>query len=292
MLMEIITNKIVEEYGIKVVMVTHSPSSVAYAPESSIYLMQKEDERFRKESQAAAIKTLSDGMIAFSSNGAEEKLSLLYRIINSDKDTVILLEGELDRLHISAAVIKLSNYSSNFEMISLGCADKLKNFIVSMPEALFGTKKVIGIFNADVEGIKKAKSINGTSHSWHSNCYTYKDNVHYMILPVLHPNMERLGNCPLEMLYPISILKQYDMIEKLDITHINNKSLQEDQLNTNDWNQLDEHWCYRLKQGAAKREFANAAKNFDIDSFENFNSLFQQIAYLTNYTICTAELPK
>jgi predicted ATP-dependent endonuclease of OLD family len=287
LLMKILFEKMYKEYGIKIIMSTHSPSTIVYAPEESIYLMQKTGNRFKKTSKAAAIKELSSGMIAFSRDYAKENISLFYKAMNSKKNTIILVEGKHDIDHIQLAHKKLYRLEPNFEMISLSGADKLRNFFVSAPiEQCFSDKKVIAIFDADEKGINRASKINGTVDKTHDNCYLCNNNWYYMILPAPHSHMSTLQNCPIEMLYPLSLLNKHKMIKKLPISFINNKFKDKDQLSHSDWSACNDRWCYRLdpdlskKNDTRKKGFASSAENFEIKHFDDFKVLFEQINFL------------
>ena len=56
----------VERYGMKVILVTHAPSTVALAPEESIYVMDKlTDNIIVKTDREEAVKILSEGIMTF-----------------------------------------------------------------------------------------------------------------------------------------------------------------------------------------------------------------------------------
>lgn len=62
--LEIIKNVFVDELGIRVIMTTHSPSTVALAPQESIFEMHKEGERIRKsKSKNNTIHLLTQGLV-------------------------------------------------------------------------------------------------------------------------------------------------------------------------------------------------------------------------------------
>lgn len=66
-----IQNIFVEKHNVKIIMVTHSPSTVALAPEDSIYVVAKEcadNEKITKSSKDTALKILAAGVPSFSIN--------------------------------------------------------------------------------------------------------------------------------------------------------------------------------------------------------------------------------
>ncbi|MEO1150918.1 MAG: AAA family ATPase [Pseudomonadota bacterium] len=61
-LMETINKMLVEKHGIHVIFVTHSPSTVAVAPEEAIHLIHPDTNQISKESKRRAISTLTAGI--------------------------------------------------------------------------------------------------------------------------------------------------------------------------------------------------------------------------------------
>lgn len=57
---------LVDELGVQVIMTTHSPSTVALAPEESIFVANREGERIQKTTKDAALKLLTSGVPSFS----------------------------------------------------------------------------------------------------------------------------------------------------------------------------------------------------------------------------------
>jgi len=63
-LMSVLEDTLVKQCGIKVILVTHSPSTVAFAPEHSIFELRKEPRGLIPVSRAQAINTLTAGFIS------------------------------------------------------------------------------------------------------------------------------------------------------------------------------------------------------------------------------------
>ena len=59
--MEVIEKVLVRDKGVKVIMTTHSPSTVAFAPEESVYRLDRSPRRLVKCSPDSAINVLTDG---------------------------------------------------------------------------------------------------------------------------------------------------------------------------------------------------------------------------------------
>ncbi|MFC5409110.1 AAA family ATPase [Larkinella bovis] len=65
-LLRVIEEVFVKEKGVKVIMTTHSPSTVAMAPEGSLYIMQKSEPRILPKSKEQIMKLLTEGIPSFS----------------------------------------------------------------------------------------------------------------------------------------------------------------------------------------------------------------------------------
>lgn len=66
--LDIIENVFVKDKGIKVILSTHSPSTVALAPEESLYVMNKTAPRIEKTTKDKAIRILTEGVPSLSIN--------------------------------------------------------------------------------------------------------------------------------------------------------------------------------------------------------------------------------
>lgn len=59
--MDVIEQVLVRDHGVKVIMTTHSPSTVAFAPDGAIYTLERSPRRLIPSSRDAAISILTDG---------------------------------------------------------------------------------------------------------------------------------------------------------------------------------------------------------------------------------------
>ena len=66
--LDIIKKVLVNEIGVKVIMTTHSPSTVALAEEEALYVVNKSGERIEKITKDKALKVLTAGVPSFSIN--------------------------------------------------------------------------------------------------------------------------------------------------------------------------------------------------------------------------------
>jgi hypothetical protein len=101
---DILKNVIVDEYKINVILVTHSPSTIAYAPEDSIYTMGLDEPRIQKQTKKESIRLLTDGMVAIVNNDAEMILSLS---ISDTIKPILCVEGITDKKILKVAWEKL-----------------------------------------------------------------------------------------------------------------------------------------------------------------------------------------
>jgi predicted ATPase len=79
--LNILTTAFIRERGARVILTTHSPSTVALAPEGSLFQMQREQPRISRVSRADAIALLTDGFVAV-----------------QDSTRTVFLEGKSDPL--------------------------------------------------------------------------------------------------------------------------------------------------------------------------------------------------
>lgn len=66
--LNVIQKVFVEEKGVKVIITTHSPSTVALAPEEALYIVNKAGTRIEKSTKDKALKILTSGVPSFSVN--------------------------------------------------------------------------------------------------------------------------------------------------------------------------------------------------------------------------------
>lgn len=131
--------------GTKVILVTHSPTTVALAPEESIFFMMKDGEdRIQKKDKKEALSLLTDGFATL-----DEGLSLLDQI--SRKEITIITEGY--NIDILKKVIEMHGLE-NVEIINDIVEKSGKNQLKTLQD--FFTKvqhknKVLFVYDCDVK---------------------------------------------------------------------------------------------------------------------------------------------
>ena len=99
MMMEIILDKLVGEYGLQVIMTTHSPSTIAYTPDENIFWMER-GAPIRQSSKAEVIPLLSDGFITVQSDKA---LEIFGMVMEKDTKPILCVEGITDKAILNEA---------------------------------------------------------------------------------------------------------------------------------------------------------------------------------------------
>ncbi|MGS0677330.1 AAA family ATPase [Shewanella sp. 125m-1] len=171
-LVTIIRENIVKMEGIKVIMTTHSPSTVAIAPEDSIYLKKPDLSTLVKTSKSEAMNVLTEGIpslaIDFSgrrqvfveSDSDAERYDALYQIYKSQ------LSSEISLAFIGAGARKKSG-----EHTGSGCAVVIKT-VDNLRSA--DNSKIFGLIDWDCDQKRsdtKGVKVLGKDY-WHSieNC--------------------------------------------------------------------------------------------------------------------------
>lgn len=205
---------------IRVIITTHSSSTVAFAPEGSLFVLEKDiqnHKHIRETTSSEAIEILSDGILTY--DKAIKQFSLA---INSNKNTIIFVEGKTDILHLNRAN-EILCYDLPFEIIDMHDAVALANFIKSTPAKLFQGKKFVALFDADGEGYAAFNNIKGDSNAI-SNAKiitaTQCENQSFAMTLVAPEHMNKY--CPIEFLYPKEYLRSHNMLEKRNFKEYQN----------------------------------------------------------------------
>ncbi len=156
-MLEVIQEEFVKKNNIKVIMVSHSPSTVALAPENSIYVMQKDGlDRIIKSNNKEALNILTEGFASLTNDETDLKVS--YNISKSTNH-VLLTEGITDRIILEAAWNELEKSKLNFDIQDCFDASFLRN-LFSRKEIFvnYPDKTFVAIFDFDKEGYEAFNS--------------------------------------------------------------------------------------------------------------------------------------
>ena len=203
--------------GIRIIITTHSPSTVAFTPEGSLFVMQREADNkrvIRPTTSEDAVEILSDGVFTFS-----RAMSQFTLFLSSPKQNLVFVEGKTDVRHFKNA-IQVLGYDLDVDFFDMHDATTLSNFIKCTPAKLFNRKSLIALFDCDAEGekgfkgnecgITGAKAVNSEQCEGKSFC-----------IKIIPPaGLEKY--CPVEYLYPRDVLENNQVLVKRHFNEFTN----------------------------------------------------------------------
>lgn len=211
-LSEISNPKIAGGGDIRVIITTHSPSTVAFAPEGTLFVMEKDDDNNRtikSTTKEDAIRILSEGIFTF-----EKVINQFMLVANSDKNNILFVEGKTDVNHLKKAN-EILGYNLDLEIIDMHDAVTLSKFISIMPSKLFNGKKLIALFDHDDEGLRSFQKITGKNVINPTIKQITAEQCEKKSYALTINNPEGLEKyCPVEFLYHFDFLKENDIIKK------------------------------------------------------------------------------
>ncbi len=161
-LFKVIDEVLVKGKGVKVIMVTHSPSTVALAPKDSIYLMNKSSkDRIVKTTREDALSILTEGFVSLTER--ESSLQITFNLKKTQKP-VVLTEGITDKLILDAAWEKLYVIERPFELQDCFDASFLRT-LINRGELFekYPSRKFFSVFDFDGEGFNSWNNLNNFS---------------------------------------------------------------------------------------------------------------------------------
>ncbi|RNA63440.1 ATP-binding protein [Chryseobacterium nematophagum] len=151
-----ITN-LVKSENIKIIMTTHSPSTIAFSPEEAIYRMDRSLGYPVKENRRNAIQNLSNGLVALTIE--DGSLDIEYIVKSTDKNIILFTEGITDKIILKTAWEKLySSVEMPFIIQECFCASFLATLFGrghEKPDGIFeinSNKTMIALFDFDEAG--------------------------------------------------------------------------------------------------------------------------------------------
>lgn len=198
--------------GIRIIITTHSPSTVAFTPEGSLFVMQREDNNKRvikPTTTEDAVEILSDGIFTFT-----RAMSGFTMLSECPKHNIVFVEGKTDVRHFEKAM-QILGYNLDVEFFDMHDATTLSNFIKNAPARLHNKKSLIALFDCDIEGNKGYKGkdcqIAGAKEVTSEQCEGKS-----FCIKILPP--KGFANyCPVEFLYPKDILEKYNVLTKREL---------------------------------------------------------------------------
>ena len=271
--------------GIRVIITTHSPSTVAFAPAGTLYVMEKDennDRIIKQTSTEEAVRILSDGIFTY-----EKAIKQFTLIAGSSKNNILFVEGKTDINHLNKA-IEILGYNLDLDIFELHDAGALANFIRSTPATLCGGKKLIALFDCDDEGKKSFNNISGEIIMDNIKRLT-AEQCKKMSFAITLQAPEKLDKyCPIEFLYPFGYLKlNTKILKKLDFGVYKNSfkgATPEDDKVLND-EYANETFLrpYKVNDDEKNRFSESIKAETNNELFRNFKPTLELIAKIINY---------
>lgn len=201
--------------GIRIIITTHSPSTVAFTPEGSLFVMQREADNkrvIRQTTSEDAVEILSDGIFTFS-----RAMSNFTLLSSSPKQNLVFVEGKTDVKHFTKAM-EVLGYNLDVDFFDMHDASTLSSFISSAPARLFNKKTLIALYDCDKEGDKgynkgKDFDIAGVKMVTSEQCEGKS-----FCIKILPPVVGLEKYCPVEYLYSKDVLVKNNVLTKRNFT--------------------------------------------------------------------------
>ena len=160
-MLEVIQRHFVEMQGMKVLMATHSPSTVAYAPEDSIYVMNPpgKEPRVEKQDKQTALSILTEGVVSFVFD-SDARMKIRHSI-RTRRKPLLLVEGFTDFLIIQKAWEKIRGTEIPFDIMDCFGAGLLRATLQNADDIVGKgeSAKVFGLFDYDAAGYSQWEAL-------------------------------------------------------------------------------------------------------------------------------------
>jgi len=196
--------------GIRVIITTHSPSTAAFTPKGSLFVMERKENGERQIIPAtteSAVSILSDGIFTY-----ESGMQKYSKIAESPKGNLLFVEGPTDVKHLTKAM-SILGYDLDIDIIDLHDAGSLASFIQSTPNKLFAGKKLIALFDCDNAG-KNHKFTGDVTKIPNVIILSAQQCQKKSFVLYIQAPEELKPYCPIEFLYPFDYLEKKGIIEK------------------------------------------------------------------------------
>ena len=162
--LDVVQDVFIKEYGLKIFLVTHSPSTVALVPDDSIFVMRKKEEdgpRIERVGKSEALNVLSEGYVSITEEDSASELQ--YRLQKEEGESVLFVEGVTDQIILEAAWAKLCpEKDMPFSIQNRYDADGVKNpFIRGEIYAKNPNHTFVGVLDFDRKGLECWEKIKG-----------------------------------------------------------------------------------------------------------------------------------
>ncbi|MFT6501141.1 MAG: AAA15 family ATPase/GTPase [Crocinitomicaceae bacterium] len=279
-LLSVIQNSFIKKHGLKIILATHSPTTIALSPDNCTYILKNSNGVLNIENinKDEAIQILTEGFWTF--NEDDQKTSIGYNIENTSLP-VMLTEGITDKIIIETAWNKLYNsplpfylqecFDAKFlgNLINRGY-DNQDGIIKNNPDQLF-----FALFDFDSQGYNVWNGLNKIKVDIESNpqnglCRSNEErNCFAFLLPVSE-------NAEVAKLVMKNSTETFKDKSRLTIEHL---FYGEEGLNKFFHKTTPQPGAelIEFKNGKKKREFAKKVSELPKESFTVFESLFDRI---------------
>lgn len=150
-MLDVLAGEFVQNKSMNVILTTHSPSTVAQAPESSVFIMHKGGaNRIVTTSKKGALNLLTEGFAALTTS--ESHLKVSYNV-NKASDCILFTEGITEKIILEAAWYNLESRELSFDILDCFDAGFLGNlFARGGLFANYPHKTFVALFDFDEEG--------------------------------------------------------------------------------------------------------------------------------------------
>ena len=203
--------------GIRIIITTHSPSTVAFTPEGSLFVMQREADNkrsIRPTTSEDAVEILSDGIFTFS-----RAMSQFTQLSSSQKQNLVFVEGKTDVKHFNKAM-QMLGYNLDVEFFDMHDATTLSNFITCTPARLFNKKSLIALFDCDREGNKGYKGKECGIEGVKEVTSEQSEGRSFCVMIIPPDGLEKY--CPVEYLYSKEVLDGNNVLTKRNFNEFTN----------------------------------------------------------------------
>lgn len=203
--------------GIRIIITTHSPSTVAFTPEGSLFVMQREADNkrsIRPTTSEDAVEILSDGIFTFS-----RAMSQFTQLSSSQKQNLVFVEGKTDVKHFNKAM-QMLRYNLDVEFFDMHDATTLSNFITCTPARLFNKKSLIALFDCDREGNKGYKGKDCGIEGVKEVTSEQSEGRSFCVMIIPPAGLEKY--CPVEYLYSKEVLDGNNVLTKRNFNEFTN----------------------------------------------------------------------
>lgn len=277
-LLNVIQELFIKRHGLKVILATHSPTTVALSPDDSIFIVTKNgSEKIQKQDKAVAINILTEGFATI--NNENTNLSIEYNI-SQTRLPVLFTEGITDKIIIETAWKKINGVKPMpFYVQDCFDASFLANLFrrgYDSQDGIFITHSdriLIALFDFDYEGYNAWNSLSKlsivsenipekslTKHNPEKNAFA-------ILLPV--PNNSEIKN---QVIKSGNVTYENESVLQVELLFYGVIGL-EKYFSKESIKGGGEIVCFKGK----KRDFANALIQLQPADFDNLKPLFDKL---------------